>query len=431
MKRTNVVRILPGKQQRQALEIIGDRCAALWNAVQYRCRQAFFNGEPVPSYETLCSEFKEHPAYFALPAHIGQEVIKKARKTWDSFFALLRLYRKGELERPPRIPRYWKDRRTRKRMFCVIPVKASTSYRLDSCTLSLTLPRDLREKHGGRLILHTKGVLRFHGTPKTLELRYDRVKKRWYAHQVVEVPEPSRKAKPEKYAALDLGARVLAALAIEGLDRQILFSGRGVWKDFLYWMKQIAKEQSRLNRAGRKTSRHLRRLYQVRTRRLRHAFVALAAEIARCLKRHCVTTLFLEDLTGIREDMDFGPGNLLVHNFWVFRRLRNLIEAACTRAGIKVVMREPRGTSCRCAVCGSPVERFVRHKAACSRCGCVWHADANAALNILLFGSSKGHGAEATPQKPLALRWNRHRWVSRFESAVGTLYAPSGSQMAA
>ncbi|WP_427365713.1 RNA-guided endonuclease InsQ/TnpB family protein [Candidatus Caldatribacterium saccharofermentans] len=431
MKYTNVVRVLPDKRQKQVLEIIGDRCAALWNTIQYRCRQAFFEGEPVPSYETLCSEFKEHPAYKALPAHIGQEVIKKARKAWDSFFALLRLYRKGEMERPPRIPRYWKDRRTRRRIFCIIPVKAPTSYSLNARCLSLTLPQDLRKGQGDRLVLHTKGVLRFHGTPKTLELKYDRVKKRWYAHQVVEVPEPVRRTRPEKRAALDLGARTLAALAIEGFHRQILFSGRGVWKDFLYWTKRIAEEQARLSRAGRRTSRQLRRLYQVRTRRLKHAFVALAAETTRILKRHRVTTLFFEDLTGIREDMDFGPGNLLVHNFWAFRMLRNLIEAACVRAGIEVIPVEPRGTSSRCAVCGSPLERFVRHKVSCSKCGCVWHADANAAINILFLGSSKGHGAEATPLKPLALRWNRHRWVSRFESAAGTLYAASGSRMAA
>ncbi|WP_438316179.1 hypothetical protein ACP6EK_00110 [Candidatus Caldatribacterium sp. SIUC1] len=120
------------------------------------------------------------------------------------------------MERPPRIPRYLKDRRTRRRTFRIIPVKAPTSYALDSRTLSLTLSRDLREKHGGRLVLKTKGVLRFHGTPKTLELKYDWVKRRWYAHQVVEVPEPVRRTRPEKHAALDLGARTLAALAIEG-----------------------------------------------------------------------------------------------------------------------------------------------------------------------------------------------------------------------
>ena len=103
------------------------------------------------------------------------------------------------MQRPPRLPRYWKDRRTGRRIFRIIPVKAPTSCALDS----RTLPRDLREEHGGRLVLHTKGVLRFHGTPKTLKLKDDPVKRRWYAHQVVEVPEPVRRTRPEKRAALD------------------------------------------------------------------------------------------------------------------------------------------------------------------------------------------------------------------------------------
>lgn len=104
----------------------------------------------------------------------------------------------------------------------------------------------------------------------------------------------------------------------------------------MHWTKLIAEEQSRFALSGRKTSRRLRRLYQVRACRLKHAFVVLAAEIARLLKRCRVTALFFEDLTGIRDEMDFGPKNLLVHNFWAFRMLNNLIEAACTRFGIKI-----------------------------------------------------------------------------------------------
>lgn len=194
----------------------------------------------------------------------------------------------------------------------------------------------MRGQAGERLTIPTRGILRFRGVPRTLELRCDPVRRRWYAHQIVEVSPPDRKEKPPKCAAIDLGARVLAALATEGLDHQLLFFAREVWKDFLYWMKQIAKEQARLAKAGRRTSRALRRLCQTRTRNLRHTFTALAAEIARILKRHRVTVLFLEDLTDIREDMDFGPRNFLVHNFWAFRMLRKLIEAECSRAGIAV-----------------------------------------------------------------------------------------------
>ncbi|RPF49574.1 putative transposase [Thermodesulfitimonas autotrophica] len=418
MKRTNVIRVLYAREQAEYLEILADRCAALWNAVQYRCRQLFLKGEPVPSYAKLCSEFKECSAYKALPSDIGQEIIKKARKAWDSFFALLRLYRKGELENRPRLPGYWKDRKTGKRTAKVIPVKSPKSYRLTARTLSLTLPADLRTKNGHRLVLQTRGVLRFSGTPKTLELKCDQVKKRWYARQVVEVSKSVRSLKPEKHAAADLGARILVALAVEGMDQQLLFSGREVWKDFLYWTKRIAEEQSRLNRSGRRTSRRLRQLYRMRALRLKHALAALAARVARTLKRHRVTVLHVEDLTHVRDEMDFGPKNLLVHNFWAFRMVRNLITQACERAGIRVAADGTRD-SLTCAVCGSRVRRFARHKALCRHCGRTWHADANAAAYMLkVSGSSKGHGPEAGPGKPLRYRWNKHRWQSRAESAA-------------
>jgi putative transposase len=372
----------------------------------------------VPSYVELCAEFKCHAAYRALPARIGQEVIKKARRAWNAYFACRRLHRAGKIKRQPRIPGYWKDRRTGQRQAKLIPIQAPTAYSLDNRCLALRLPADMRKRPGDSLVVRTRGVLRFHGTPKTVELIYDPIRRRWYAHQAVEMDEPKRPIRPSKAAAVDLGARSLVALAVDGINRPLLFSGREVWKDFRYWTKRIAKEQSRLAQAGRKTSRTLRRLYQIRARRLKHAFVALAACIARVLRRYKVTILYIEDLMGIRDSMDFGSGNLLVHNFWAFGMLRRLIEAACNRRSIEVQALQPRGTSSTCAVCGAQVQRPVRHKVACKHCSRVWHADANAAYNLLIRGSSKGHGAEAMPQKPLAFRWNHHRWLSRFKSAT-------------
>lgn len=430
MKRTNVVRLRPSKEQEKTLKTLADRSAALWNAAQYRCRQAFLKGEPVPSYAKLCAEFLNHPAYRALPSDVAQEVLKKLRKAWNSFFACLRLWRKGEIQERPGLPGYWKDRRTGRRLARVIPVKSPRSYALSGGTLSLVLPEDMR-RDGDRLTFRATGVLRFRGEPRTLEIKYDRTTRRWHAHQVVEVPDPARKAGRLKAAAADLGARTLAALAMEDADSQILFSAREVWKEFLYWTKRIAEEQARLAKAGRRSSRSLRRLYRTRAKRLRHAFEALAKRIARILAARKIGVLYLEDLTGIRADMDFGPKNLLVHNFWAFRTLRKAIEAACGKVGILVVPVDPRGTSSRCSACGARVERFARDKVWCPRCLAVWHADANAALNILLKGSSKGHGAKATPLRPQVLRWNRHRWESRRESAAGTLIAASGVPLAA
>lgn len=117
--------------------------AALWNAANFRCRQAFLKGEPVPSYGTLCAEFQPHPAFKALPSDIAQAVLKKLRNAWDSFFACLRLWKKGKLEKRPGLPGYWKDR-PGKRSMRLIPVKSPRSYSLDAKTLALPLPADLR-----------------------------------------------------------------------------------------------------------------------------------------------------------------------------------------------------------------------------------------------------------------------------------------------
>ena len=57
-------------------------------------------------------------------------------------------------------------------------------------------------------------------------------------------------------------------------------------------------------------------------------------------------SMVIEDLTGIREDMDFGHrGNLLVHGSWVFATLRHALEAALDRECIRVIAVEPRGSS--------------------------------------------------------------------------------------
>ncbi|MCL5045525.1 MAG: hypothetical protein M1598_01725 [Actinobacteria bacterium] len=119
----------------------------------------------------------------------------------------------------------------------------------------------------------------------------------------------------------------------------------------------------------------MKMLYQNRARRMEHAAQALAVGIVRVLKRNRVGVLYMEDLTGIREDMDFGPGNLLVHNFWVFRKLRKAVEAACARRGIATEAKPPRGTSSYCrweSSDFSPRRRSITVYGAARRARPVW-----------------------------------------------------------
>jgi putative transposase len=231
----------------------------------------------------------------------------------------------------------------------------------------------------------------------------------------VEVSEPVRKPKPVKYATADIGAKRTIAVAIQGSRIAYVFSARQLWKDYKYWTRRIAREQSRLSQQGLKTSRQLKRLYRLRRLRLRHALEAMAKRVTDTLKKHGVTHFKVGYPKDCRESMDFGANNEKVHNFWNFRTVLDILEKHCRRRGIEFERVDEAGTSEVCHICGSTMKRPVRSEVICpvhSRT----HADVNAALNILRKETPVyGDGLEASLVW-VTHEWNKHSWVPRTKS---------------
>lgn len=112
----------------------------------------------------------------------------------------------------------------------------------------------------------------------------------------------------------------------------------------------------------------------------------------------------LEDLTGIRErasvmsrEMRFELGN------WAFLQLRQFVTYKARRAGVPVVLVDPRNTSRTCSSCGccDLHNRKSQSRFHCSACGLELNADVNAALNIkargLVTGPIDGARTPGTP----------------------------------
>jgi putative transposase len=119
--------------------------------------------------------------------------------------------------------------------------------------------------------------------------------------------------------------------------------------------------------------------------------------------------------------------NDLVHNFWTFRTILDILSRACERAGIRVHEAPERGTSSHCALCGMPAVRPARSRVVC-QIGHELHADVNGALNLLdrdpeVRGRAGGRPTWRT------LRWNGHRWVPT-RSALATTTATGDLQAA-
>jgi putative transposase len=416
MRRVNIYRLLPDAAQQRLLRALGDRCAALWNVAQYQCRHACFAGERVPSYSDLCATLIGHAAYRALPSDIAQEVLKKVAESWKSSHATLSAHTHGTIKHKPSLPGYWKDRKTGHRLGKCIPIKCARAYRISAGALSLVMPADLAP---GRLTLPLRGEPRWTGQPGRAEILYDAVRRRFYLHASVDVAESERALRADRWAAIDPGARMTVAVAIEGTPDATLYRSRELWKDFRYWDRRIAALQSQLAPRGFHTSRRLRRCYQQRQARLQAGYRALARTVVDQLKRQHVTDVALEDQTGIRDGLNFGRNNALIHNFWAFAKMANALEDACERADIRIhPVPRTDGASIHCALCAEPtaITRSLRSRVHCKN-GHRLHADTNAAWNLLASHSGTtlepGVRARAAGRPRWTThRWNSHRWVA-------------------
>jgi len=411
MLRTNIVLLHPSPSGVRELHRLSEASAKLWNKANYQRRQAFFNNRSTPSYPYQCNYFKDDPDFKLLGTCKAQALLQKLAEAWGSFFELLQLKKEGRL--PSHIskvspPWYWKDRKTgrlKPKGFFV----RNDGYRMDEKTVSIGK---------GLRIPYTSGAL-WMGKQGRLEILYDELSMKWYAHQPVTVEwEETRHDQTglqTKRASIDLGVCNLIATVVEG-ERPIIYSGRAVLSDWVYWTKRIAREQSRLMQSNKKyTSKKLRKLFRARQRRFRHAVYAMLKNLFERLVEAGVTELTVGDLTGIRNNSDHSRStNQKVHNFWAFastaRRMRELAE----EYGITIRPVGERLTSQLCSLCKRRHRngRIERGLYLCKTNHIILNADVNGAVNIADDGHARDGVASGSGlmAQPLLLRWDGCRW---------------------
>ena len=110
--------------------------------------------------------------------------------------------------------------------------------------------------------------------------------------------------------------------------------------------------------------------------------------------------IVLEDLSGIRENLDYGTYMNRRLHAWAFGRLTDRIEDKALEAGIPVEFVNPRYTSQTCHACGHIGSRGSQAQFHCTNTACwvtEYQADINASANIASRGDPWG---ESVPWKP-------------------------------
>ena len=254
MLRTDVVLLKPTPEQEKKLFHLAEQSSLLWNQTNYERRQAFFKHEKNPEYAKQCYTFKTSQHFRAIGTGKAQPLLKKLAESWSSFWELKQMLAQGRL--PPHIkrvnpPRYWKDRtkeQTEIKMFCV----RNDCYRIRGD--AITLGKNLKVRYAADRIRN--------GKKGRLDVVYDSLSNRWYAHIPVKVRRHTRPHQTTKHGSIDLGICNIATLYAPD-ERPLIYSGRAVLSDWVYHTKKIAQLQSQLKQK-QYTSIQIQKLFRKR-----------------------------------------------------------------------------------------------------------------------------------------------------------------------
>ncbi|MCD6524277.1 MAG: transposase, partial [Thermococcus sp.] len=329
MKRTVTVKLQPSKEQAKILFKLADAGAKTWNRVNYLRRQQYFQEQIVDfnkTEKTIYEEFKRE-----IGSATVQQIARKNAEAWRSFFSLLRKKRNGELPTwlKPKPPNYLKEDGRRKPLI----VLRNDQYKIEGNKLILKGLGKFK-----RLEVQFKGRIHLKGRQGRLEITYDPVRRKWYAHislTVIEKLEDEewvsvpRTPKGNLSAGIDLGVNNLMAVYVEN-GESFLVNGRPLKSIDFYWRRKIADYQSKLNKSGAKTSRKLRRMHERAKLQAKHYINTAVRGTVKKLYDLGVSRIVVGYPKGISRNSDKGKKrNFLLSHVWRFNYvIKRLTEVA-------------------------------------------------------------------------------------------------------
>ena len=212
---------------------------------------------------------------------------------------------------------------------------------------------------------------------KKRKQRQRRRRKEWWAHITiskeveVEIPDDPTPI------GIDIGTVNLAVVSTP--STVLFFSGREWWHRRRRWKEIREKLQKErrfraIKRIGDKERRY--------NTDLAHKISRVIVETA---KKEKNPVIIMEDLTNIRDDIDFSNEQNYKNHGWFFNRLQSFIAYKAIEAGIPVYFVSPAWTSATCPKCGDahPKNRDRKmHRYKCQYCGYTLNDDLVAARNI-------------------------------------------------
>lgn len=194
-----------------------------------------------------------------------------------------------------------------------------------------------------------------------------------------------REPRDDKTAGIDLG-EIYLATAYDG-EQTVLIDGselRGLRqlqnKEKRWFSKRIDRKKKGSNRWRKLVEAKRKRLKEINDR-IDDLIHKLSTRLVEELWSRGVSTIAIGDITGIRENIDYGAEmNRRLHQ-WAFRQFVEKVEYKAARYGMTVEQTGEAYTSQACPSCGARYKPSGREYR-CSDCGFEAHRDQVGAMNI-------------------------------------------------
>ena len=405
VRRTNTFAVRPlSDGDERLLRDLLDASASLWNELNYERRQQFFDGESVWDTADYRKQYVD-----VTGSGTAQQVIRKNKFAWNSFFSALDDWHNGERDERPSPPGYWGNEDNGRELRTFIRNDLYTLETGDRSRIEIPVGSALKDEydHTGRLRLEVAGDPKWDGKQGQLQIEYDEIDDTFRAFQPVTVPD-SQQDSPlaSEEAALDVGANNLIACTTT-TGQQYLYEGRDLFDRFRETTNEIARLQSKL-REGRYSSNRIQQLYQKRTRRRDHAQEALAQDLMERLYTDGVETVYVGDLTDVLSTHWCAEVNAKTHQFWAFRTFIDRLSYTAEEYGISIEVVSEADTTRTCPVCGEQEE--TDRDGDVFRCPCGHEAHADLCASRTFLEQQACELEVGSMARPVRLKWDDHNW---------------------
>ena len=341
-------------------------------------------------YPDICNYYRIKPNenFALLHNDVAQQTGRSVEEAYKSYFALLRMYRRGELKDCPHPPHYLdKDGR-----FKLSYPRARLRFR--SGTVTLGISRAFKKRYnltGKELTFKIPPCIKPDQIREVtiLPIHNGKAYKIEFSYTAPAVPVPLN---PDHYLAIDLGVNNFATM-VDTTGTATIIDGKYLKSLNRWYNKENARLQSIKDKQGLtcKFTQRQSRLLIKRNNRINEALNRFVAYIVKYACEHQIGTIVLPTWTDIKQGIDHGKRNNQNFVQIPYAKFRQKLASKCELFGIKFDdSHDEKYTSQVDAFACDPITkpsygktRRVKRGLYQSAVGVLVNADVNGALNHL------------------------------------------------